>query len=303
MTALLDVSELHVALGRGRRRTEILHGVDLTVAPGEIVGLIGETGSGKTTLARAVLGLVQAQSGAVAIDGREVGGLRGGALRAFRRSGAVQYIFQDPLRSLDPERTVFDTLVEGLVVRGGYGRAELQEAAQKVAQLVSLPFDLLPKHPGELSGGQRQRVAIARAIAVDPRLLICDEPVSALDASTRITIIELLLRLRETRDIGVLLITHDLGSLGGVADRVVVLYHGQVVETGTTEEIFLAPRHPYTRLLLTSVPSIRDEEPPDPESRRALRDEVRGLTSTSAQAAAAWAPAAHSADIPQISGA
>ncbi|MEU6721141.1 ABC transporter ATP-binding protein [Nonomuraea sp. NPDC046802] len=295
MTALLDVSELHVALGRGRKRTDILHGVDLTVAPGEIVGLIGETGSGKTTLARAVLGLLRAQSGTVAIDGREVGGLRGGALRAFRRSGAVQYIFQDPLRSLDPERTVFDTLVEGLVVRGGYGRAELQEAAQNVAQLVSLPLDLLLKHPGELSGGQRQRVAIARAIAVDPRLLICDEPVSALDASTRITILELLLRLRETRDIGVLLITHDLGSLGGVADRVVVLYHGQVVETGTTEEIFLAPRHPYTRLLVTSVPSIRDEEPPDPELRRALRDEVRGLTSTSAQAS--------SADNPRITGA
>ncbi|MEV4576563.1 ABC transporter ATP-binding protein [Nonomuraea jabiensis] len=116
------------------------------------------------------------------------------------------------------------------------------DAAQNVARLVSLPLDLLPKHPGELSGGQRQRAAIA----VDPRLLICDEPVSALDASTRITILELLLRLRETRDIGVLLITHDLGSLGGVADRVVVLYHGQVVETGTTEEIFLAPRHPYT---------------------------------------------------------
>ncbi|GAA3615235.1 hypothetical protein GCM10022419_120630 [Nonomuraea rosea] len=278
MTALLDVSGLHVALGR--KRTGILHGVDLTVAPGEIVGLIGETGSGKTTLARAVLGLVQARSGTVAIDGRETGGLRGGALRAFRRSGAVQYVFQDPLRSLDPERTVFDTLIEGLVVRGGYGRAELQDAARNVAQLVSLPLDLLPKHPGELSGGQRQRVAIARAIAVEPRLLICDEPVSALDASTRITILELLLRLCDTRDIGVLLITHDLGSLGGVADRIVVLYQGQVVETGTTEEILLAPRHPYTRLLVTSVPSIRDERPPDPELRRALRDEVRAQSSS-----------------------
>lgn len=278
MTALLDVSGLHVALGRGRGRTEILHGVDLTVAPGEIVGLIGETGSGKTTLARAVLGLVRAHRGSIAIDGREVGGLRGGALRAFRRGGAAQYVFQDPLRSLDPERTVSDTLIEGLAVRGGRSRAELREAAREVAQLVSLPLDLLSRHPGELSGGQRQRVAIARAVAVDPRLLICDEPVSALDASTRITILELMLRLRETRDLGVLLITHDLGSLGGVADRVVVLYHGQVVETGTTEEIFLAPRHPYTRLLVTSVPSIGDAQPPDPELRRALRAEVRGLT-------------------------
>ncbi|GAA2212612.1 ATP-binding cassette domain-containing protein [Nonomuraea monospora] len=299
MTALLDVSGLHVALGRGRARTEILHGVDLTVAPGEIVGLIGETGSGKTTLARAVLGLVQARGGTVSVDGREVGGLRGRALRAFRRSGAVQYVFQDPLRSLDPDRTVFDTLVEGLVVRGGPGRggpvrgasenaarrghtrAELRDAAHRVARLVSLPIELLDKHPGELSGGQRQRVAIARAVAVDPRLLICDEPVSALDASTRITVLELLTRLRETRDLGVLLITHDLGSLGGVADRVVVLYHGQVVETGTTEEILLAPRHPYTRLLVTSVPSIRDEQPPDPELRRALREEVRALAAPS----------------------
>ncbi|MEU8363743.1 ABC transporter ATP-binding protein [Nonomuraea sp. NPDC048882] len=278
MTALLDVSGLHVALGRGRGRTEILHGVDLTVAPGEIVGLIGETGSGKTTLARAVLGLVRAHRGSIAIDGREVGGLRGGALRAFRRGGAAQYVFQDPLRSLDPERTVSDTLIEGLAVRGGRSRAELREAAREVAQLVSLPLDLLSRHPGELSGGQRQRVAIARAVAVDPRLLICDEPVSALDASTRITILELMLRLRETRDLGVLLITHDLGSLGGVADQVVVLYHGQVVETGTTEEIFLAPRHPYTRLLVASVPSIGDARPPDPELRRALRAEVRGLT-------------------------
>ncbi|MEW9552275.1 ABC transporter ATP-binding protein [Nonomuraea sp. NPDC050783] len=283
MTALLDVAGLHVALGRGRGRAGILHGVSLTVAPGEIVGLIGETGSGKTTLARAVLGLARAQRGSITIDGREVGGLRGGALREFRRGGAVQYVFQDPLRSLDPERTVFETLVEGLVVRGGYSRAELREAALDAARLVSLPPDLLPRHPGELSGGQRQRVAIARAIAVDPRLLICDEPVSALDASTRITILELLLRLRETRDLGVLLITHDLGSLGGVADRVVVLYHGQVVETGTTEEVLLAPRHPYTRLLVSSVPSIGDEEPPDPELRRALREEVRGLAAAPAR--------------------
>ncbi|MEV0618905.1 ATP-binding cassette domain-containing protein [Nonomuraea sp. NPDC050404] len=275
MTTLLDVSGLHVALGHGRKRTGILHGVDLTVASGEIVGLIGETGSGKTTLARAVLGLVRAGSGTVAIDGRQVGGLRGGALRASRRGGAVQYVFQDPLRSLDPERTVLDTLVEGLAVRGGHDRAGLREAAEQVARLVSLPLGLLPRHPGELSGGQRQRVAIGRAIAVDPRLLICDEPVSALDASTRITILELLLRLRESRGLGVLLITHDLGSLGGVADRVVVLYHGRVVETGTVEEIFLAPRHPYTRLLVASVPSIRDERPPDPGLRRALRDEVR----------------------------
>jgi ABC-type glutathione transport system ATPase component len=276
-SVLLNVSALRVSLGRGHKRTEILHGVDLAVASGEIVGLIGETGSGKTTLARAVLGLAPPSGGAIAIGGRDVTGLRGGALRDFRRAGTVQYVFQDPLRSLDPDRTVFDTLVEGLAAAGGHRRAELQEAARRVAALVSLPPELLSRHPGELSGGQRQRVAIGRAMAVNPQVLICDEPVSALDASTRITILELLLNLRQSRDVGVLLITHDLGSLGGVADRVVVLYRGRVVETGTTEEIFLAPRHPYTRLLLASVPSVLDERPPDAELRRALREEVRAL--------------------------
>jgi len=133
MTALLDVRGLRVSLGRGRARTEILHGIDLTVAPGEIVGLIGETGSGKTTLARAVLGLVPVAAGGVAIDGREVSGLRGRELRAFRRGGAVQYVFQDPLRSLDPDRTVAGTLVEGLAVRGGRTRAELRDVTREEA--------------------------------------------------------------------------------------------------------------------------------------------------------------------------
>ncbi len=287
MTALLDVAALCVALGHGRKQTEILHGVDLTVEPGDIVGLIGETGSGKTTLARAVLGLVPIQSGTVAIGGRDVTGLRGSALRDFRRSGTVQYIFQDPLRSLDPDRIVFDTLVEGLVAQGRRSRTELEDAARRVADLVSLPSGLLSRYPGELSGGQRQRVAIARSMAVNPRLLICDEPVSALDSSTRITILELLLNLQRSQDVGVLLITHDLGSLGGVADRAVVLYHGQVVETGTTDEIFLVPQHPYTRLLVESVPSIRDERPLDPELRQALREEVRRVGAGPAESASA----------------
>jgi ABC-type glutathione transport system ATPase component len=277
MSALLEVSGLRVELGHGRGRTEVLHGVDLTVEPGQIVGLIGETGSGKTTLARAVLGLAPPSSGTVLVEEQNTTKLRGRALRAFRRSGAVQYVFQDPLRSLDPDRTVFDTLIEGLAVQGARSRDELRDAADRVARLVSLPAELLPKHPGELSGGQRQRVAIGRAMAVEPRLLICDEPVSALDASTRITILELLLDLRRERGLGVIMITHDLGSLAGVADRVTVLYRGNVVESGSTQEVLIAPQHPYTRLLVESVPSLFDDEPLDSSRRSELRDAVRAL--------------------------
>ncbi|MHA7987689.1 ABC transporter ATP-binding protein [Rathayibacter sp. CAU 1779] len=277
MTALLEVSGLQVELGHGRKRTEVLHGVDFTVESGQIIGLIGETGSGKTTLARAILGLVPATAGTVAVEGRDTTPLRRGALRSFRRSGVVQYVFQDPLRSLDPDRTVFDALVEGLVVQGGRSRPELRDAAERIAHLVALAPDLLAKHPGELSGGQRQRVAIGRAMAVEPRLLICDEPVSALDASARVAIIELLLALRRERGLGVVFITHDLGSLGGVADRVTVLYRGNVVENGTTGEVLLGPQHPYTRLLVGSVPSLFDDEPLTPDRRNELRDAVRAM--------------------------
>ena len=250
---LLDVRDLAVSLGRGRARKEILHGVDLTVGAGEIVGLIGETGSGKTTLARTVLGLNRADRGSITVAGADVTGLRGARLRAFRLAGVAQYVFQDPLQSLDPDLTLGRSVGEGLEVRG------VADVAGRVAAalvLVGLDPELAARRPSEVSGGQRQRAAIARAMVLEPRLLLCDEPVSALDASSRVQVLELLTALRDEHGLGMLFISHDLGSVAGITDRLAVLYRGRIVESGATEQIVTAPEHPYTRLLLGSAPTV-----------------------------------------------
>lgn len=272
MSALLEVRDLQVSLGR-RNRTRILHGVDLTIGAGEVVGLIGETGSGKTTLARTVLGLDPVESGSVVLDGQDLTTLRGRALRAHRRAGAVQYVFQDPLRSLDPDRTVHDSIAEPLAIRRTPTATIRREVAETL-ELVGLPAALAERYPGQISGGQRQRVALARAMIVRPRLLLCDEPVSALDAASRVHVLELLRRLRDERGLAILLITHDLGTLAGLADSVAVLYRGELVEHGPTATVLTAPSHDYTRLLVSSVPTI-DHIGASAEERRALRDALR----------------------------
>jgi len=287
---LLSVRDLRVSLGSGRKRTRVLHGVDARVDAGEIVGLIGETGSGKTTLARSILGLNKFDSGTVRLttdaggssDGSiDIGSLSPRALRTFRRAGDMQYVFQDPLQSLDPDLTVFASIAEGLQVRAtrsyaargkvGSTRQHLRARVENALDLVGLPTSLADRLPGDLSGGQRQRVAIARAMILEPRLLICDEPVSALDATNRIAMLELLSSLRYSRPgIGLLFISHDLGSVAGITDRIVVLYRGVVVEEGTTAEILRAPTHPYTQLLVGSAPTLTGGEA-DRERRRELR--------------------------------
>jgi ABC-type glutathione transport system ATPase component len=253
---LLDVRGVTVSLGRSRRRATVLHEVDLTVGVGEIVGLIGETGSGKTTLARAVIGAVTPEFGEVRVDGMDIGALDRRQLRAFRRTGTVQYVFQDPLLSLDPDRVVGESVAEGLHMRGRMTAVEIALAVAAALDSVGLAPQLAARLPAQLSGGQRQRIALARALVLSPRLLLCDEPVSALDAANRIQVLDLLLQLRDERDLGIVFISHDLGSVAGIADRIVVLYRGRVVEEGPTERVVREPRHPYTRLLLGSAPSL-----------------------------------------------
>jgi ABC-type glutathione transport system ATPase component len=261
VTAALQVDGVDVRLGR-RAKTPILHDAALTARAGEIVGLIGETGSGKTTLARAVVGLVELHAGTVTVDGAPVSGLRGAALRRFRRSGRVQYVFQDPLRSLDPDLTVLDSVAEGLAVRGDGRTADRRARAVAALELVGLdPVALGGRLPGQISGGQRQRVAIARALAVEPRVLLLDEPVSALDAANRNHVLRVLDRLRRERELAIVMISHDLGSLAGIADRIVVLYRGQVVEEGPAARVLLQPSHPYTQRLIAAVPSIDGPRP------------------------------------------
>lgn len=254
---LLEVESLEVVLGRGWRANKVLSGVNLKVNPGEIVGLVGETGSGKTTLARAVVGLVKPRRGRVLFDGAAISGLRRRALRAHRRQGGVQYVFQDPLRSLDPDLTVERIVGEGLAIRGDPPEEIRLRVVDALAQ-VGLDASLMSRDPGQISGGQRQRVSIARALATGPRLLICDEPVSALDASNRNHVLNLLSELRGSLNLPIIIISHDLGSLAAIADRVVVLYRGKIVEDGPIDKVFAAPRHPYTALLLASTPSVTE---------------------------------------------
>jgi oligopeptide/dipeptide ABC transporter ATP-binding protein len=265
---LLAVESVDVTLGRGWRANQVLSGVDLDVWPGEIVGLVGETGSGKTTLARTVVGLVNPTRGRILLEGLPISALRRGARRAARRRGHVQLVFQDPLRSLDPDLTVAGIVAEGLRIRGAADGDEIRRRVTEALEKVGLDATVLERTPGQISGGQRQRVSIARALAVEPRLLICDEPVSALDASTRNYVLRLLDELRTSLGLAIVIISHDLSSLAGVADRVVVLYRGRIVEDGPVDRVFATPQHPYTALLMASAPSVRHDQPFAPDQLR-----------------------------------
>ncbi|WP_411093462.1 ABC transporter ATP-binding protein [Streptomyces sp. 049-1] len=265
---VLDVTGLKVHYGTRRRRRRVLDDVSLSVAPGETLGLIGETGSGKSTLARAVLGLVRPSAGSVVVDGEDVTAHGPRQWRDLRRRGVVQYVFQDPLRSLDPDLTVAESLTEPLLIQG-VARAEAGARVRSFLPRVRLSEDLLGRLPGELSGGQRQRIAVARALVTEPRLVILDEPVSALDSANRVQVLEILKELRAT-EVALVFISHDLGSVAGIADRIAVLYRGELVETGTAHDVIGRPRHPYTRLLVGSAPTLRGA-PADRAEREALR--------------------------------
>jgi oligopeptide/dipeptide ABC transporter ATP-binding protein len=271
---LLAVESVDVILGRGWRAAKVLSAVDLQIWPGEIVGLVGETGSGKTTLARTVVGLVNPARGRIDFDAAPISTLRRGARRAERRRGHLQLVFQDPLRSLDPDLTVAEIVGEGLRIRGETDSGEIRQRVLSALEKVGLDATVLHRTPGQISGGQRQRVAIARALAPEPRQLICDQPVSALDASNRNYVLRLLGQLRNALRLSIVIISHDLSSLAGIADRVVVLYRGRIVEDGPVGQVFAAPRHPYTALLMASAPSVRHDRPFAPHQLRRTNDDL-----------------------------
>jgi ABC-type glutathione transport system ATPase component len=254
MTALLEIRDLRVTFpGKSRRapRTHVLKDVSLDIRPGETLGLVGESGSGKTTIGRAVLGLVPVHSGTITFDGERVE--HAGRARRRELARELQVIFQDPYTSLNPARTVGDTLAEPLYGQG----VSVRDARGRVAELLSrvhLPADAAGRLPREFSGGQRQRVAIARALATRPRLVVCDEPVSALDLTTQRTVLDLLLEIQEQTGVSYLFVSHDLAVVRVVSHRVAVLRHGEIVETGDTAQVTEHPRHAYTRELLLSAP-------------------------------------------------
>jgi ABC-type glutathione transport system ATPase component len=255
-TPLLRLRGVDVSYGFGSRKKTALHGIDLDLFHGETVGLIGETGSGKTTLVRSILGAVPVSVGSIDFDQVQISALKGRALRDFRRSGRLQYVFQDPLQSLDPDLSVSDSIAEGLQIQGELDREQISLRVAAALHSVGLDGEIGSRHPRELSGGQRQRVVIARALVLEPALLLLDEPVSALDSASRVQVLRLLKSLGSERGITQVFVSHDLGSVAGIADRIVVLYHGRIVESGPTLQILGDPQHPYTQLLVGSAPTL-----------------------------------------------
>ena len=242
-----------------------LHGVSVSIRPGETLGLVGESGSGKTTLGRAVLGLAPVTGGSISFDGRDITH----ASRAERRglSKDLQVVFQDPYTSLNPSLTVGDILAEPLQVQGVTGR-DAHARVRELLDRVQLPADSMGRLPREFSGGQRQRIAIARALALEPRLIVCDEPVSALDLSTQARVLDLLLEIQQSTGVAYLFVSHDLDVVRHVSHRVAVMYKGEIVESGDADQVTSRPEHPYTRRLLLASPV------PDPDrqaERRAAR--------------------------------
>ena len=255
---LLALTDLSTEFATPKGRLAAVDRVSLALEPGETLGLVGESGCGKSTLGKTILRLAEPTGGTIALDGAEATGLAGAPLRRFRRQ--AQMILQDPFASLNPRHTIGEILETPLKVHGIGTKAERRAAVREILARVGLPADSLGRWPHEFSGGQRQRIGIARALILRPRLVICDEPVSALDVSIQAQILNLLVDMKRDFGLSYLFISHDLSVVRYFADRVLVMYLGRIVEEGRGADFWLRPGHPYTRALVAAVP--------DPARRR-----------------------------------
>jgi ABC-type glutathione transport system ATPase component len=271
MTSLLSVNDLRLSYPSGGFRgkgPEVLRGVSIDIAPGETLGLVGESGSGKTTLGRAILGLAKPTGGTISFDGRDITHLSQRQRRAIAQD--VQVVFQDPFTSLNPVLQIGDILSEPLIAQG-ISRPDARKSVGELLTQVNLPTDAASRYPREFSGGQRQRIAIARALALKPRLVVCDEPVSALDLTTQARVLDLLIDIQRQTGVAYLFITHDLSVLRHISHNVAVMFKGELVESGTAAQITEAPQHDYTKSLLLSAPIA------DPDRQRERREQRRAL--------------------------
>jgi peptide/nickel transport system ATP-binding protein len=260
----IEVRAVRVRYGDGADALTAVDGVDLAVPKGGTLGLVGESGSGKSTIARALVGLVPVVGGTITLDGKDCTSQRSRDSAAYRRR--VQMVFQDPYSSLNPRMTVGQMMGEALALRGLAARnfAERRKEGLRIMELLGLSASAFRRYPHQFSGGQRQRIAIARALAVGPEVVIADEVTSALDVSVQATILNLLKNLQKVLGLSLLFISHDLSVVRLMCDRIAVMYLGRVVEQATSEDLFSAPRHPYTKALMRSIPTFVAERRPAP---------------------------------------
>ncbi|MCX4964656.1 ABC transporter ATP-binding protein [Streptomyces sp. NBC_00654] len=266
---LLEAVDLRREFGRGRARVTAVDGVSLTVHAGRTLGIVGESGSGKTTLGRMLVRLLDPTAGRLRYGGTEIGSLSEKGLRPLRRE--LQMVFQDPVASLNPRRSIGESVADPLRAAGERDETRIRDRVGELLERVGLDPGRYERYPHEFSGGQRQRVGIARALAAEPRLIVCDEPVSALDVTTQAQVIALLAELQRELGIGMVFIAHDLAVVRQVSDEVAVMRQGAVVEQGSVDEVYGSPRHPYTKQLLAAVPAL---DPGLAAVRRAARREL-----------------------------
>jgi oligopeptide transport system ATP-binding protein len=265
MEALLEARDLvkhfpvqATAFKRGGEVVHAVDGVSLDVRTGETLGVVGESGCGKSTLGRLLVRLHEPTSGSIRFDGDDITNLSRSELRPYRRE--LQMIFQDPYASLNPRKRVGQILTDPFRIHGGLGRAETRRRVRDLLEIVGLSPDHVNRYPHEFSGGQRQRIGVARALALNPKLIVADEPVSALDVSIQAQVINLLDSLQNDFDLTYVFIAHDLGVVHHVSDRIAVMYLGVIVELGPSDALFLSPVHPYTEALLSAIPAIEGDE-------------------------------------------
>lgn len=276
---MLEVKDLVVRYGRGRKALAAqpaVDGVSFTIAPGETVGLVGESGSGKSTIGKAILGLQKVSGGSITYQGKDITSAGPRQRRAL--GGELRAVFQDPNSSLNPRNTVGASLMEPLRLRG-VSASEARTRAADMLERVGLPREAVDRYPSQFSGGQRQRISVARALICDPQLVVCDEAVSALDLSTQAQVLNLLADLRDERGLSYLFIAHDIAVVQFLAQRVVVLYRGQVMESGPAAAVTEDPKHPFTQALVAASPVPR---PIEQAARREARESLGVRTGAAA---------------------
>lgn len=252
MSTILELQDLKKYFNTPKGALHAVDGINLTMEEGKTLGLVGESGCGKSTLGRVILHLLDSTDGKILFEGKDVTKLNKAELREFREK--VQIIFQDPYASLNPRMTVYQTISEPLILKGGLSKEEIDKETHRLMNLVGLAERFTNAYPHELDGGRRQRIGIARALALKPKFIVCDEPVSALDVSVQAQILNLLQDIQEQEKLTYIFITHDLSVVKYISQDIAVMYLGQMVEKATSDDLFAAPLHPYTKALLSAIP-------------------------------------------------